>query len=93
MPQLPTTERKVRAARLRAIGSRAQRRLLESKLGTVHEVLMESGDVGRTRDFARVRLLGGAEAGSFVDVRTEAIDGDDLIGRRAQPDALSAAAG
>ncbi len=92
MPQLATTERKVRAGRLRAIGARAHRRLLESKLGGVHEVLMESGDVGRTKDFARVRVLGGARAGTFVDVRTEAIDETDLVGRARAPRALPAGA-
>lgn len=86
MPQLPTTERKVRAARLRAIGARAHRRLLSSKVGGVHEVLMESGDVGRTRDFARVRVLDGATAGAFVDVRAGSVDGENLLGRIVPPD-------
>lgn len=82
MPQLPTTVRKVRAARLRAVGAHAHGRLLASKLHETHEVLMESGDVGRTRDFARVRVRGGAPAGRFVHVRMDEIDGDTLIGGR-----------
>lgn len=91
MPQIPGTERKVRAARLRAIGARAHRRLLSSKVGGVHEVLMESGGVGRTRDFARVRVLGGAPPGAFVDVRADSIDGEDLRGRVARTDTAAQA--
>ncbi len=83
MPQLAMTERKVRAARLRAVGARAQRQLLETKIGTVQEVLMEVGDVGRTRDFACVRIEGGAPAGAFLQASVHAVDDDTLIGRPA----------
>lgn len=82
MPQLPGPVRKVRAGRLRAIGARAHRELLQSKLGTCHEILMESGDVGRTRDFARVRLRDGAAPGTLVHARVDAIDDDLLVGER-----------
>ena len=82
MPQLPKTVRKVRAARLRAIGAHAHQRLLETKLGREHEVLMEAGNVGRTRDFARIRIPEGAIAGSFLRVHADDIDDETLVGHR-----------
>jgi len=82
MPQLPSAVRKERAARLRAAGENAHRLRLEAKVGTDPELLMESGDVGRTEDFARVRVTGGAVAGSFTRVRVEAREADLLVGRR-----------
>ncbi len=82
MPQVPATERKVRAARLRAVGARAHRRLLETKIGTTQEVLMESGDIGRTRDFARVKVLDGAPARSLLRARVDGLDDEMLLGRR-----------
>lgn len=85
MPQLSGPVRKVRAARLRAVGARAQRRLLETKLGRTHEILMESGDVGRTRDFVRVRVRDGAAPGTVVHVLATAIDDDVLVADRAGP--------
>jgi threonylcarbamoyladenosine tRNA methylthiotransferase MtaB len=89
MPPVPDAVRKVRAARLRETGARALRRFLEAKLGRAEELLMEAGDVGRTRDFARCRVAGGAAPGALVRVRVEALDGDVLVGRVVASDGAS----
>ena len=82
MPQVPKVTRKVRAARLRAVGARAHRRRLQSKLGTELEALIETGNVGHTPDFARVRLREGTPPGSFVRARATAIEDESLIASR-----------
>ena len=91
MPQLPLSVRKERAARLREAGEQNQRRFLETKIGSVEEILMESDDTGRTRDFARVRVKEGATAGSFVSVVPTELEGDRLVGHRADGSERNAA--
>ena len=91
LPQLPSSVRKERAARLREAGEQNQRRFLETKIGSVEEILMESDDTGRTRDFARVRVKEGATAGSFVRVVPTELEGDRLVGHRADGSERNAA--
>ncbi|MBM4266062.1 MAG: tRNA (N(6)-L-threonylcarbamoyladenosine(37)-C(2))-methylthiotransferase MtaB [Deltaproteobacteria bacterium] len=81
MPQISGPVRKERAARLRAAGEAALGRFLTAKIGASADLLMESGDLGRTEDFALVRVTDGAPAGSFVRVRIEGIEGERLVGR------------
>ena len=93
LPQLAKEIRKERAARLRTAGERNHRRFLQSKLGRTEELLMESGQVGRTRDFARMQVDTNAPAGTFLSARAERIDGDRLVGVFAKgPDLDTAAA-
>jgi threonylcarbamoyladenosine tRNA methylthiotransferase MtaB len=54
MPQLPREVIKKRAARLRAIGANRLEAYLQTQLGTMQDVLMENGGIGRTRAFAEV---------------------------------------
>lgn len=82
MPQLPTWVRKERAARLREAGTRNLERFLRAKLGSEEEILVESNDLGRTEDFARVRITGRTAPGRFETVRIEALNEDVLVGRR-----------
>src|SRR5262249_15902033 len=56
MPQVPRPEIRERARRLRAAGAVALERALDCRLGTVAEVLVETGGRGRTEHYAPVRL-------------------------------------
>jgi threonylcarbamoyladenosine tRNA methylthiotransferase MtaB len=56
MPQVHGTLIKERAARLREIGTKVLASYLESQHGRVVDVLVESGDKGRTPQFAEVSL-------------------------------------
>ena len=56
MPQLDRAVIKERAARLRAKGEAAHRGYLDRLAGTRIEILMEREDIGRTPQFAEVRV-------------------------------------
>jgi len=58
MPQVAGAEIKERARRLRATGEAALRRRLESDVGTMREVLIESATAGRTEHFVPVAITG-----------------------------------
>ena len=85
MPQVDRAVVKARAARLREVGSRALDMYLSSYVGRTVEVLMETGNVGRTEHFAEVELSGvvGPEAGS-VAARITAHDNRRLRGELVQ---------
>jgi len=86
MPQLPPAVRRERAARLREAGERNLLRFLHGKLGAQEEILMESDGLGRTRDFARVRLDDDLPGGVFARARIEGLDHGILVGRRTPRD-------
>ena len=80
MPQLPVPLRRDRAARLRDAGRRAARRLYDSRIGQVEQVLLERPDRGHSAQFAPVRLRGAAgKRGALAALRVVACDDDGLI--------------
>ena len=84
MPQLPGGAVRGRAAELRLAADRRRRAFLETRLGETDEVLMESGGVGHSRQFAKIRLAGGApRPGAVAPVRVTGLDGDVLVGEAA----------
>jgi threonylcarbamoyladenosine tRNA methylthiotransferase MtaB len=84
MPQIPVPLRRERAARLREAGARVARRLFESRLGRVEQVLLERPDRGHSEQFAPVRLRGGGFArGELRAVRAVAVDEHGLIAEAA----------
>src|SRR5205085_11584120 len=58
MPQVAGGEIRERAKRLRTAGEAALRRRLESEIGAVREVLIESATQGRTEHFVPVAIAG-----------------------------------
>ena len=84
MPQLPVPLRRERAARLREAGRVASRRLYESRLGHVEQVLLERPDRGHSMQFAPVRLSGASGApGELRALRVVAAGDDGLIAEAA----------
>jgi len=81
MPQVDGAVIKQRAAALRAEGDRIRHNWLESRIGTVQNVLVEKADRGRTGTFAQVILPRPQKIGSLVDVRISGHDGRVLNGR------------
>jgi threonylcarbamoyladenosine tRNA methylthiotransferase MtaB len=69
MPQVARAVVKARAARLRAKGAAALSNYLEAQVGRAVEVLMERDHLGRTPDFAQLRLAGSAAAGCLLKAR------------------------
>jgi threonylcarbamoyladenosine tRNA methylthiotransferase MtaB len=79
MPQVARDVVKNRAQRLRAVGQQALDRFLGSQLGCSVEVLMETENVGRTPQFAEMRLTQQTArhgAGDIIPARvTGSVDG------------------
>ena len=80
MPQVERALVKERAARLRAKGQAALIDFLEAQSGADVEVLVEQGSVGRTRQFAEMRLPIPVDAGALVRARVKGHDGQRLSG-------------
>jgi threonylcarbamoyladenosine tRNA methylthiotransferase MtaB len=80
MPQVPGDIRRERAAKLRAAGDAALAAFLDSQVGTLAEVLVETGDEGHTPHYARVRLDAPAPAGTLLRARLTEARGDHLRG-------------
>jgi threonylcarbamoyladenosine tRNA methylthiotransferase MtaB len=78
MPQVVREVVKERARRLREKGEAALRRHLDSEIGHIRSVLVETDEIARTAQFTPVRIAG-ALAGSIVDVSIAAHDGRRLI--------------
>ncbi|WP_435641998.1 tRNA (N(6)-L-threonylcarbamoyladenosine(37)-C(2))-methylthiotransferase MtaB [Micavibrio aeruginosavorus] len=82
MPQVEKQVRKDRAAQLREAGERQMQKFLQHQVGMVRTVLMEKDNMGRTEQFAEVKLADGSfDAGTLVTVKIEGVDGQHLIGR------------
>jgi threonylcarbamoyladenosine tRNA methylthiotransferase MtaB len=79
MPQLARAAVKDRAKRLREKGEAALRRHLDSEIGRVRSVLVESENIGRTAQFTPVRFATSAPAGRILDVGISGHDGRHLI--------------
>ncbi len=76
MPQVPPPVARERAARLRALGAERVAAHFAMMYGRPARLLMERPDMGRTEDFAPVRLDGDRAPGEIVEVRiTGAADG------------------
>jgi threonylcarbamoyladenosine tRNA methylthiotransferase MtaB len=79
MPQVARDVVKDRAQRLRAAGQRALDRFLGGQLGRTVDALMENENVGRTPQFAELRLTRSAaprKAGDIISARvTGSVDG------------------
>ena len=80
MPQVPRKVAKERAERLRTKGTGALSRFLDAHSGAEVELLAERGGVGRTRQFAEMRLPAAISAGSMVRARVSGHDGQRLSG-------------
>jgi len=89
--QVPVPERKARAARLRAAGSRVRQDVLQARVGRRVRALVEGGgDNGggpwraRGADYLPITLSGeGLEPGVFVDAVIEGADRERLVARAA----------
>jgi threonylcarbamoyladenosine tRNA methylthiotransferase MtaB len=80
MPQVSRQVAKERAARLREKGTAALSRFLSAHAGAEVELLAENGGVGRTRQFAEMRLPSQIAAGSLVRAHVSGHDGQRLSG-------------
>ena len=79
MPQLERATVKARARRLRLAGAAALRRHLDREIGAHRRVLAESGRLGRTEHFTKVRLDGETEPGMIIDMTIAGHDGRQLL--------------
>jgi threonylcarbamoyladenosine tRNA methylthiotransferase MtaB len=71
---------KARAAELRAKGTLALSRFLGAHAGSEVELLVEHDGLGRTRQFAEMRLAEPVAAGAIVRARVSGHDGQRLAG-------------
>jgi threonylcarbamoyladenosine tRNA methylthiotransferase MtaB len=80
MPQVDRAEVKERASRLRQCGKAMLSRYLNDQRGRTTDVLVEQSGVGRTPQFAEIRLPKGAPMGAIVRALVTGNDGRQLIG-------------
>jgi threonylcarbamoyladenosine tRNA methylthiotransferase MtaB len=80
MPQVAKPEIKERAARLRAAGEAALKRFLAAQGGTRISVLMERDGIGRTPQFAEIRLADGPAEGTIAHAWVTGHDHRRLVG-------------
>jgi threonylcarbamoyladenosine tRNA methylthiotransferase MtaB len=81
MPQVPHSQIKERAWRLRERGTQALLDHLQKQEGRKLEVLTEAGGIARTADFTPVKLAG-FERGRLIDIEITGHDGAMLQGAR-----------
>ena len=81
MPQIASPVVKERAARLRRRGDLALSQFLASRTGSTSQVLMERAGLGRTEQFAEIKI-GGLDLpeGTLVEARVTGSDGRRLAG-------------
>ncbi|MEC9142637.1 MAG: tRNA (N(6)-L-threonylcarbamoyladenosine(37)-C(2))-methylthiotransferase MtaB, partial [Pseudomonadota bacterium] len=84
MPQLDGGVVKARAEALREDGKRRLSSFLDNAAGSQDQILVEAGNGGHGRNFAKMRLEGDiAEPGKLLDVTVLGRDGDTLnVARR-----------
>ena len=80
MPQVPRDLVRERAGTLREAGARALGRFLDGEIGATRAVLVESDRLGRTPQYAAVRLGCDAVRGSLRRVSIAGRSGDQLDG-------------
>jgi threonylcarbamoyladenosine tRNA methylthiotransferase MtaB len=83
MPQVPGTERRERAARLRAAGDERRRRYFASLAGSEAEILAEKDNRGYTRHYAPARFDGPVRSGEVVRAHITGAEDDLLIAKAA----------
>jgi len=83
MPQVPAAERKARAARLRAKADATLARFLAAQRGRAAQVLVEKDDLGRTEQYAPIRLDGRPAPGTVVTADIVGCTDRALLGRLA----------
>jgi len=84
MPQLDGAVIKQRAAALRALGTVQLHQHLDKAIGTKDQLLVESGNVGHGKNFAKIRLdQPFVPASTLVDVTIYGRDKDTLLARAA----------
>ena len=79
MPQVPVETIKARAARLREVAQARRTVWLDSLVGSLQPVLIESRSRGHSDSFAPVAVAG-AKRGEVGEVRITGRDGDTLQG-------------
>jgi len=79
MPQVARDVVKERARRLRERGERAFSRHLDAEVGATRRVLMETQEIGRTEQFAKVRLATPAVPGRILNLKLTAHDGRQFL--------------
>ena len=80
IPQkVPAPVIKHRAAQLRAAGDAAIARHLSAQQGTIHRILTEAPDMGRTEQFTEVRLTTPQPIGQIITARITGIEGQRLL--------------
>ena len=79
MPPVDRAVRKARAARLRNAGAVAVRQYLESRIGHTEDVLIEKPKLGRTAQFAPIRVDGDTASGAIVAARVTGVDGNGIL--------------
>ncbi|SPP91535.1 MULTISPECIES: tRNA (N(6)-L-threonylcarbamoyladenosine(37)-C(2))-methylthiotransferase MtaB [Bradyrhizobium] len=77
MPQVAGPKIKARAKRLRAAGEAALRRRLQAEIGATRDVLIESGEQGRTEHYLPVAIAG-ERVGGIVPRVIAGVDGERL---------------
>jgi threonylcarbamoyladenosine tRNA methylthiotransferase MtaB len=82
MPQVPSAERRARAARLRTLGEAAALKWHSAMPGEIVEVLTEAGGGGHTPSFAPVRLAGDHAPGQLLRARVTGCDARGLSAER-----------
>ncbi|MDH3741138.1 MAG: tRNA (N(6)-L-threonylcarbamoyladenosine(37)-C(2))-methylthiotransferase MtaB [Hyphomicrobiales bacterium] len=81
MPQVAGDVIKARAALLRAVGDKAAAQFLNSEIGRVRDVLMETDSLARTPQFASVRLDQPLVPGEITAIELTGVQGETLQGR------------
>ncbi|MEL0018280.1 MAG: tRNA (N(6)-L-threonylcarbamoyladenosine(37)-C(2))-methylthiotransferase MtaB [Rickettsiales bacterium] len=87
MPQIAAAERKSRAARLRAAGEAAKQAYLNSRVGTIEEILVETPETGRTAHFAPVSLEVPNRPGAIFAAQVDRVEKGALCATAAKRDA------
>ncbi|MDE5060962.1 MULTISPECIES: tRNA (N(6)-L-threonylcarbamoyladenosine(37)-C(2))-methylthiotransferase MtaB [Wolbachia] len=80
MPQVPENVRKERVKNLREMNREMMSSFYQSLIGTEQSVLVEQNNVGRTENFALVKLESKAQAKSIVKVNVKGMGNNYLIG-------------
>ena len=82
MSQLTPEIIKLRARDLRQLGAQRLREFLDASVGNTDQLLVETGNRGHGRNFAKIRLDGAVHpSGQLIDVDIVRREGDSLVGR------------
>lgn len=80
MPQVESSVRKARAARLRDLGERQLEKFMRAHLGCQRRVIVEQNGLGRTEHFAEVHLDFTADQGDLHDIKISRFENGKLYG-------------